>query len=129
MSASIGKPKSQTTFEYMVLYLVLLTWGDRYADQGFAVMGDNISSLACATSLKGKGALSQISREIAWRKVRHRWRFSVAHVPSEQNTLADALSRTSSPDSAEHRSFPHAELKGARRMSLPSCDQWWPASV
>ena len=113
----------------MALYLVLLTWGDSFSERGFAIMGDNISSLSCAIGLKGKGALSQISREISWRKVRHRWRFSVAHVPSEQNVLADALSRTSSPDTSERRSFPQSALSGATRKTLPPCDEWWPASA
>ena len=89
-------------------------------------MGDNVASLACAVSFKGKGALCQISREIAWRKVRRAWRYIVAHVPSEENTTADALSRTAAPTATtEQRSFPAAALKGATRVEPAHLDMWW----
>ena len=129
LDASIGKPKSQTTFEYLALLLVLMVWADRFSRSGFAVLGDNVSSLSCAVSLKGKGPLSKISREIAWRTVRRHWRYSVAHVPSESNEVADALSRLAAPSGSEQRSFPTRALRGARRYHVPHLQTWWPASA
>jgi len=126
VKATIGQPKSQTTFEYLALYLVLRQWGDHFWREGFAILGDNVASLSCAVSFKGKGALCQISREIAWRKVRRQWRYIVAHVPSEQNQTADALSRTAAPRATtEERSFPAAALKGATRVEPARLDSWW----
>jgi len=45
LEACIGKAKSQTTFEYLALLLVLLVWADDFTEPGMAVVGDNVSSL------------------------------------------------------------------------------------
>ena len=36
-----------------------------------------------------------VALEVAWRHVRHRWRFRCEHLPAELNTIADSLSRLS----------------------------------
>ena len=54
LDASIGKPKSQTTFKYLVLLWVLMVWADSFTQMGFAVLDDNVSSLSCVVSFKGK---------------------------------------------------------------------------
>ena len=70
---------------------------------GLALLGDNIAALQLALSLKGKGALNTISREIAWRRCRHGWHYSVGHLAAEDNSLADALSRTSAPEGSDRK--------------------------
>ena len=57
--------------------------------------GDNIAALQNAISLKAKGSMLIVAREVAWRRVRHRWRFRCEHLPAESNTIADSLSRLS----------------------------------
>jgi len=128
LRAKLGEASSQTTFEYLTLYLSLLVWASRFSTEGLAVLGDNVSALACAISFKGKGPLSKVSRELACRKVRHGWRYSVAHVPSELNVLADALSRLHAPVSSEQRAFPQ-QLLSTARVSPPPSEDWWPASA
>ena len=88
------------------------------------MLGDNISALANSLSLKGKGAQAQISRELAWRKVRHAWRYAVGHLPSEGKLLADGLSRTGAPDGSEQREFPAALLSATRRAP-PDTSEWF----
>ena len=123
----MGSPASQTTFEYLALYLVLRVWGDAFARQGLAILGDNVSSLGCVVNLKGRAALANISREIAWRRIRRSWRYMVAHVPSEHNGLAYALSRLAAPSGSEKREFPTRALSGARRRDTPEAAGWWQA--
>jgi len=121
LSLKIGASSGQTCWEYMTLYLVLLTWARRFRERGFAILGDNTSALSTSLSYKGKAGMGRISREIAWRKVRYAWRFAVGHLPCEANTVADALSRTSAPDGADKKSFP-TSLSDALRREAP-----WPA--
>ena len=128
MGVKIGLPAHQTCFEFAALYLTLRLWADGYTSKGLAILGDNVSSLACAVSFRGRGSLTRISREIAWRKVRRAWRFKVAHVPSERNETADSLSRTAAPTSSEHKAFPAAALRGATRRDTPPVSDWWRAS-
>ena len=101
-----GDPRCQTSFEYLTLFLVLLSWGAAARTHGLAILGDNIAALQCAISLRGRGALNDLSREIAWRRVRFAWHYAVGHVPSEDNLLADALSRTAAPAGSEQRDRP-----------------------
>jgi len=124
LGAPIGDPAGQTSWEYLALLVSLLTWGSECAAEGVAILGDNTGALANSLSFKGKGAQAQISRELAWRKVRHGWRFAVGHLPSEGNVLADCLSRTGAPDGSERREFPAALLSAARRAP-PELDEWF----
>ena len=66
-------------------------------DTSVAVLGDNTGALADAISLKGKGSLVAIARELSWRQAKRKWRFMVGHLPAELNRVADALSRVSDP--------------------------------
>jgi len=128
VGATIGTPASQTVFEHLALYLALRTWADKFAQVGFAILGDNVASLGFAVNFKGRKSHSQISREIAWRRVRRSWRYAVAHVPSEQNSPADALSRTCAPTGSEHQSFPEEALRAAAWRRVPDLDHWWLAT-
>ena len=65
------------------------------------ILGDNVGALQNALSLSGKGPLIAVAREIAWRQAAQGWFFSVGHLPTESNTVADALSRRFAPAPAE----------------------------
>ena len=101
-----GRPSDQTAFEYLTLFFALTSWAASSRSHGVAILGDNIAALQCAISLKGRGALNTLSREIAWRRLRHSWWYAVGHVRAEDNELADALSRTAAPDGSEQRLRP-----------------------
>ena len=98
LGIAIGKPDGQTTWEYLALFIVLATHGHVHRSTGLALLGDNLASLNLALNLKGSASLGRISREIAWRRVRAGWRYACGHLPSEQNQLADDLSRVHQPD-------------------------------
>jgi len=120
----LGNPEAQTLWEYMVIYLLLLVWGTELREHGIAIMGDNIAALSGALNLKGRSKLSQITREISWRKCRFGWRFCAGHLPSELNGIADALSRLSAPLGSDKKEFPVALLSATAR-ALPPADTWW----
>ena len=123
LSVKVGTSSSQTTWEYLTLFLSLAVWGARFSSTGIGILGDNIGALADALSLKGRGGLAKIGRELSWRKVRYAWRFAVAHLPSEANGLADSLSRTAAPGGSEWKPFP-TELKGLPRKDPPLNNLW-----
>ena len=118
-----GKPAGQTTAEYFTLLLCLDVWGEEFRATGLKLVGDNVAALGLALSLGGLArALNRISGELAWRRARCGWRFLVAHIPSELNTEADALSRTSAPG-AERRQAP--ALSGATERSACDVAAFW----
>ena len=102
----VGRPSDQTAFEYLTLFLALSSWASSARSHGLAVLGDNVAALQCAISLKGRGPLNTLSREISWRRLRHSWWYAVGHARAEDNDVADALSRTAAPEGAERRSRP-----------------------
>ena len=65
-----GTSRFQTFWEFLALYLVLLTWGHRFHKQGLRIFGDNTGALEYALRLCGKGVLMHIARELSWRKIR-----------------------------------------------------------
>ena len=105
--------------------IALVHWAPTFGDIVF--LGDNVSSLTMALSGKGKGPLSALSREISWRKARGGWRFAVAHLPTESNTIADYLSRIHepSPDGSTKQLVLPEVLKGAAEVRPPSLQQLW----
>ena len=128
VGAVVGQPSSQTLFEYLALYLLLRIWAPSFTHVGVSVLGDNLASLTLSLSFKGKAGLAKISRELSWRKVRGAWRYAAAHMPSEHNGIADALSRTAATNSSERQSFPTAALRRgvaprrARRIRVVASD-------
>ena len=64
LGLAIGDPRCQQAFEYLALLLVLLAWGAHSRGTGLAILGDNIAALQNALTLRGKGPLNAISREI-----------------------------------------------------------------
>ena len=96
----VGDPAFQSFWEFLTLLMTLVQWGHWFVQEAVTILGDNTAALQDALDLKGRGAMLAVARELAWRKARHRWAFVVAHLPSEDNTTADALSRIASPESA-----------------------------
>jgi len=86
----IGDPSGQTTWEYFMFFVCLLTWASEHRD-GLLLLGDNLSSLAGILNLRGRSALNSITKEIAWRRVRCHWRYAAGNLPTERNKLADDL--------------------------------------
>jgi len=120
---ALGSPSGQTTWEYLIILLALDLWACRFRETGVAVLGDNIAALNGALSLKGKSELNRITRELAWRKVRHGWRYACGHLPSEHNDTADCLSRLTAPE-GNRKSFP-AALTTSRRQFFADPESLW----
>ena len=95
----IGVPDSQTFWEFLTIALAICTFGSSFVVESLAVLCDNTAALQSALDLKGSGVNLAIARELAWRKARGRWAFTPGHLPAEQNTMADAISRLAAPDS------------------------------
>ena len=75
-----------------------------------------------ALSGKAKRELGHLARELFVKKAQQDWHFSVAHLPSEHNAIADMLSRLAMPG----RTFPPpAELKGAAEVLVPQPSSLW----
>ena len=74
-------------------------------------------------SLKGRGALNAISRELGWRRIQQGWWYSVGHIRAEENDIADVLSRTSAPHGSERRARPEGvETLPRLRPRMTSAD-------
>ena len=96
----------------------------RYCElkQGLVFFGDNTASLQIALSGKAKHEMGALARELFIRRARQDWRYAVAHLLSEANTLADALSRLHQP--GQRPAFPQ-ELVGAAEVHLPPLESIW----
>ena len=106
----------QTLFEFLTVFLCLLTFERSVVSCGVAVGGDNLSSLQNAIDCKStRPAINLIGREIAWRKGLRNWRLVAFHFPKKHNTAADALSRLSAPVPLPR---PDEALRGAH-LRLP----------
>ena len=101
LNASVGDPSGQTTFELYTVLLALVVWAGRFKHDGMILMGDNLAALDATLTLKGKGGMVAIVREISWRRTRYAWKYDVAHLPAEANVHADALSRSAAPDAKQ----------------------------
>ena len=117
----LGVPAFQSLWEFVTLLAALVTWAR--PDMPLAMIGDNKGSLQLALSMRGRGAMAAVCREIAWRRIRGRWLFDVGHLPTESNKTADLLSRLSS-DASAHVTVP-ADLTHACRIAPPAIDTLW----
>ena len=86
----------------------------RFREKGLAILGDNVAALQLSLSLKGKGSLNTISREIALHRCREGWHYAVGHISAGDNQLADALSRTAAPQGSDRKVKPSG-FKDLRR--------------
>jgi hypothetical protein len=119
----IGSSAGQTSWEYLGVLLVLLLWGARFRAEGLAILGDNMASLNALLTFRGRRDLARVTRELAWRKIRHGWRYAVGHLPTERNTLADCLSRVAAP--APHTKSVPPEVAMATLVPMPDPDEIW----
>ena len=117
-----GDTRHQTFFEFLTLFLALMVWGDGFVNESVAVLGDNVGALASALSLRGRGALLAVARELSWRQARRRWSFEVGHLPSEYNNVADALSRVADPTG---KPWPSWALGAAEPRKCPKISDLW----
>jgi hypothetical protein len=117
----IGVPDFQSFWELFTLGLALTLWRPEFPGQSLAILSDNTAALQDALDLKGKGIMNQVALELAWRKARGQWVYEVGHLPAEQNTIADALSRLSAPD---FKSLPEC-LSQAEFRSPPRPADFW----
>jgi len=124
LGTKIGSPDGQTSWEYLALLLSLICWGHLWRDSGLAIFGDNVAALSGAANLRGRGVLSKITRELAWRRVRFGWRYAVSHLPAEENEWADALSRLAAPAGSDHKQMPEP-LRGVARAVAPDWADVW----
>ena len=125
LGVEVGLSKYQTFWEYLSVLLCLLLWGKSFTRQSVAIVGDNTAALTCSLSLKARGCLAAVAREISWRQERESWLFVVGHIPSELNIVPDALSRQHEPTPAP---WPTAALEGASSRELPDLSRLWRAS-
>ena len=121
----IDDSSHQTFWEFATLLLALCVWGDRFTDTPVAVLGDNTGALDNALSLKGRGSMLAVARELSWRQARRRWRFVVGHLPSEHNQVADALSRAADPKVC---AWPSLALASAVYIRPPKLRDLWLAA-
>jgi hypothetical protein len=93
--ATTGDPAFQSLWEFITLYMALLVWAPAFPSSVLLLKGDNTGSLADAIALKGGRLMNVVARELSLRVAWQEWQYAVEHLPSERNTLADALSRLS----------------------------------
>ena len=125
--ATIGCPKHQTLWEFISLLISMVLWAHLAGEDILFILGDNVGALECALQLRGRGPLLIVARELAWRKACLGWHFAARHLPSEQNVLADALSRLHAVPPAV---LPSALLgPGVRRDCRPAWEDLWAAWI
>ena len=125
LDVEIGAPRSQTFWESLMLMICLLVWAGDFEGKTLRLAGDNTGSLQNALALRGRGPLLAVAREITWRRARLKWSFSVAHLPSEHNTVADALSRRGGPLPQPRP----ACLRDALQRKVPDLGSVWLATA
>ena len=119
----VGQPDGQTTWELLAIFFSLILWARAHRGHGLILLGDNLAALESALNLRGRGSLAKLGRELSWRRARDGWRYVAGHLPSERNTIADALSRLDAPRS-EAKQIP-AELGRAARRDAPDLASLW----
>ena len=95
LGVKVGDCSAQTFFEVLILVLAVEVWCD--AAKPTVILGDNLPALQEAVALRGKGSLEPLSQALAVVVAARSLNLTVAHLPTEANTAADALSRQSEP--------------------------------
>ena len=106
---------------HLRLILALNHWAS--PEVPIVLVGDNTGSLQLSLDLNSTKSERLLLRELAWRKAVRRWTFSVAHLPSENNVVADLLSRWSERTS-EARILPDALVGAAEVKVAPLASLW-----
>ena len=76
------------------------------------MLGDNVAALQEILDLKGKGLHAPVSQALSILLVARSLSLTVAHLPSEANTAADALSRQTEPGNL--KPWPFSPRQGAQ---------------
>ena len=97
LGAERGSSACLSFFEALMALIALYTWCGAGGHRHVALIGDNLAALTTAVSLRGKGDLGRVCREIALLQGRLGLELAVGHLPSDDNVEADALSRQSGP--------------------------------
>jgi hypothetical protein len=121
LGVNIGNPAHQAFWEVLTVGLALCQWSKSFTTTALAVLNDNVGALQAALDMTGRRTMLAVAREIAWRKAKNMWAYEVAHIPTEQNKLADSLSRLHAPDA---EGLPQ-ELSQARRCEEMSVRDFW----
>ena len=115
-----GESAYLTFYEALTMLASLEVWcPSGGARSEVALVGDNVGALTVAVSLRGRGDLGKVCREVALRQARSGLSVAVGHLPSALNTWADALSRLSAPTPAQ---IPE-ELRDLPRRSAPGLQE------
>ena len=117
----VGEPRSQTYFEVLAFVLAVDLWG--IEERPTPVLGDNTAALGEALVLRGKGSHRPLAQALAVIRARQNIDIVVAHLPSEDNTAADALSRLSAPGD-DSKPFPFEGWAPPPRQVRPSSPRW-----
>eukprot|EP00972_Heterocapsa_arctica_P107256 15800043-Heterocapsa_arctica.AAC.1 len=92
--AKIGSPGSQATWEAFALLLALRQWADGPQRGPVRILGDALGMLAGMTKFSAKSqVVNAIAREAALILAPLGRELASMHIWSEENGLADALSR------------------------------------
>ena len=105
----IGQSASQTYFEVLALVLAVELWCTDSTPT--LVLGDNLPALEMALALKGRGEQLRLIQALAVIRSARSVDLRVAHLPSEANTAADALSRLHAP-LKDRKTWPYAATEG-----------------
>ena len=100
LKVRVHEARFQSFWELFCLALAMTIWVPAFVHEELALVTDNTSALQSVLDLKGSGPSIAVAQEISWRKARGRWAFAPGHLPSQQNLVADALSRLAAPQAS-----------------------------
>ena len=128
VKASFGSCKGRTAFEFLILFVCTVAFGEVLADTGALIRGDNLGSFNVTLDLSSiTAAMNIVAREIAWRRIVLRWQNRLKHLPAGLNDEADALSPLQAVPPME---FPQTVLSEARLVEPPvQEDSLWRARL
>ena len=122
MGVTVGSSCSQTSFEVLALVLAVELW----CQPGLptVILGDNLGALQEALDLRGKRLHRPLAQALAVLRSRRSLDITVAHLPSESNTAADALSRLTAPGS-EAKSWPFSACGSVQAVNSMKLSDLW----
>ena len=120
---TVGDPAFQTYFEILVFLLAAERWC--FSDRPTAVFGDNVAALQEALDMKGRKDQLELAQLLAVLRGARSAEISVAHLPTEANLAADALSRQAGPI-ADRKPWPFrpGQVERVSTISLPTLWSW-----